>query len=43
MGKFALTLTHKESSGPRDIHAVTNKGVLICRFLQKGDSSLQRM
>lgn len=42
-GKFSLTLSHQESTGEHEVHAKTNKGVLICRFLMKGDSALQRM
>jgi hypothetical protein len=42
-GNFSLTLSHQESTGPHEIQAKTNKGVLICRFLVKGDSALQKM
>ena len=42
-GKFALTLSQHESTGPHEVKAKANKGVLICRFLVKGDSAFQRM
>ena len=42
-GKFSLTLSHQESMGSHEVHAQTNKGVMICRFLMKGDNDLQRM
>lgn len=42
-GKFSLTLSQHESTGPHEVKAKTNKGVLICRFLLKGDSAFQKM
>ena len=43
IGKFSLTLTQQTANKTDEVHAKTNKGVLICRFLLKGDSAFQRM
>jgi uncharacterized membrane protein len=42
-GKFHFKLSMKPSNSANEIHAKTNRGVLICRYLVKGDSSYQRM
>lgn len=42
-GKFHFLLSPKSSSGQDQIQAKTQKGVLICRYLLKGEGAYQRM
>jgi len=42
-GKFSLLLSQKASNAENQVQAKTLKGVLICRFLVKGDSAFQKM
>lgn len=41
-GSFALTLSKEDSSASK-VHVKTNRGVIICRYLLKGDSAYHRM
>ena len=42
-GAFHLTLSQKDLAGSNDVKAKTTKGVIICRFLVKGDSTYHLM
>ena len=42
-GKFSFTLSKHRADDNNEIHLKTNRGVLICRYLLKGDSAYQKM